>query len=247
MIDAGASWCFSEKTTIDCDEHLCHHRLWSCGDGQCIYWNMRLVFQNFILQSRGCWNMRNMNYMCELTSLEHGWTLPNGLCWFSTDRYNDTRLTMNSVTLSNEEKCIYLIRCLLSDGLELHCPCNSLNCSYIMPNACQTNHSYIYLVGPLIRPYIWIVYNSTGDFKNKMPHQIILDGNVRCRGYQGYFRYLQQFVFLQLSSQLTLLRWWDSFVCSDNRIIRNSNSSMKYDDDCWKDSHIQRSSLCSHP
>lgn len=124
-----AEWCFREKTTIDCEEHLCLRLGWSCGDRQCITWRERLVFQNYLSESRGCWNLRHMNHMCELTSLIRGWTLPNGLCWFFTNRYDDPRLSMDNVALSNDEKCIYLLRCLLSDGSELDCPCNSSNCS----------------------------------------------------------------------------------------------------------------------
>ena len=80
--DRSDSWCFAKMTTIDCDEHLCHNQLWSCGDGQCINWHDRLIFQNIHPQSPGCRNLRNMNYMCELTSIWEGWTLPNGLCGF---------------------------------------------------------------------------------------------------------------------------------------------------------------------
>src|SRR5438874_878328 len=82
--------CFWKKMTIDCDEHICRNRLWSCGDGQCILWHQRLVFQNFLSQNIGCLNLRNLNYMCELTSIMQGWTLANGLCWFFDDGYNDT-------------------------------------------------------------------------------------------------------------------------------------------------------------
>ena len=236
MIEPGAEWCFWEKTTIDCDEHLCYRQGWSCGDGQCINWHERLIFQNFLRQSRGCWNMRNANYMCELTSLEHGWTLPTGLCWFLPDRYNDTRLSMSNVALSKKEKCIYLIRCALSNGSESHCPCNSLNCSYIMPKVCQIDTSYRYPEGPLIRPYLKTVYNWTSDFKNKIPYLIIVDGNVRCRGYQSNFNYLQQQFFISLSLKLTVTRRWDSIICEELGIIQNSKSFIKYDDDCWKDS-----------
>lgn len=47
MKDDGSHWSFGDKTTIDCDEHLCRN-LWSCGDGQCTHWYERFVFQNIL-------------------------------------------------------------------------------------------------------------------------------------------------------------------------------------------------------
>ena len=81
--DKLALWCFETMITIDCDEHICAHRMWSCGDGQCILWQNRLVLQNFMESISICSNGRNMNYMCELHSKIRAWTLSNGLCWGS--------------------------------------------------------------------------------------------------------------------------------------------------------------------
>ena len=73
--------CFGQKTTIDCDEHICRNNLWSCGDGQCIDWHERFVFQNFLSKTWGCQNLRNFNHMCELNTITDMWTLSTGLCW----------------------------------------------------------------------------------------------------------------------------------------------------------------------
>ncbi len=119
-------WCFYEVTTIDCDEHLCQDETWSCGDGQCIMWQDRLIFQDMLTIALPCYNEREANYMCELHPLRLSWTLPDGLCSFSEAHFDDPELSLNNIALSNDEKCLYLIRCALPDGYELDCPCNHL-------------------------------------------------------------------------------------------------------------------------
>ncbi|UJR18731.1 hypothetical protein I4U23_005638 [Adineta vaga] len=101
--DDSDSWCFRTTSTIDCDEHICGYLYWS-----------------------SCDNLRNLNYMCELSLKFRAWTLPNGLCWLSQDRYDDPQLNMNNTMLKNKEKYIYLIRCIFSDGLGVDCPCNAV-------------------------------------------------------------------------------------------------------------------------
>jgi hypothetical protein len=227
-------WCFFAATTIDCDEHLCQEKLWSCGDGQCMLWSDRLIFQNFVPLIFPCYNMRHVNYMCELHLSGRGWTLPNGLCSFFEDHFDDLQLSLNDVTLSKDEKCVYLIRCALSDGYELDCPCNRLNCSNIMSSVCEKNDSYRYPPGPLIRPHVFTYYNWTHGFKNKIP-QFFLIGGIRCRGYYGSFDQLQAFP-MPLTDHLVHLPDWDVYFCSMYGIIRNKSSPLKYDNDCWKNS-----------
>ena len=139
FIDKIGVSCFQRATTIDCDEHICPYFLWSCGDGQCIYWRYAVLFEDVLFIGIGCNNLRHINYMCELSLASRGWTLPNGLCWIFSDRYDDPQLSMNNMSLTNGEKCVYLIRCVLSDGGELDCSCNRSNCSSIMANVCDTN------------------------------------------------------------------------------------------------------------
>lgn len=225
-------WCFGDKTTIDCDEHLCHRHMWACGDGECVLWFNRILFQNLIKQSRGCTNLRHMNYMCELNPTSPGWTLTNGLCWFLGEYYDDPWLSMENVTLSDHEKCVYLIRCALSDGFEFDCPCNRLNCSYIMSSVCEMNQVYLYPQDRLIHTYLYTLYNLTSDFKDKMPHLLMLYGNIRCRGYHGYL----EGVILSEISWFVRMRHLDPFVCSTKTMTRNNDSSIKYDEHCWKDS-----------
>lgn len=55
-----------------------------------------------------------------------------------------------------------------------------------MPNVCQ-RAQYSYPQDRLIRPDIVTLYDWTRSFKDKMPHTILVLGNVKCRGYQGHF------------------------------------------------------------
>lgn len=126
----------------------------------------------------------------------------------------------------------YLMRCSLSNGYELDCPCDGSNCSYIMAKVCEIDRYYRYPEGPLIRPYLKTAYNWTSDLKNEIPHLIMVDGNVRFRGYQSTFNYSQQQFFISLVLKLKGTRWWDSVICAQFGIIENRNSSMKYDDHC---------------
>jgi hypothetical protein len=52
--------------------------------------------------------------------------------WLLLEGYDDPQLDMNNPKLSDEEKCIYLIRCVLSDGLERDFPFNHQNCSKVI-------------------------------------------------------------------------------------------------------------------
>ncbi|CAF3301179.1 unnamed protein product, partial [Rotaria sp. Silwood2] len=77
-IDLGQSCSFQAKP-IECDEHLCHSNTYSCGDGQCIEWFTRLVFQREVSPGKDCYNKRNLNYMCEASQDQPSWTLEDGL------------------------------------------------------------------------------------------------------------------------------------------------------------------------
>lgn len=228
------NWCFYEVTTIDCDEHLCHNQMWSCGDGQCITWQDRLIFQDLIELSDRCHNLRNTNYMCELIPWRRSWTLPNGLCWFSEPSFDDPELSLNNIVLSNDEKCLYLIRCALSDGYELDCPCNRRNCSTITSVVCNRTVLYRYPRDALVHPHVLTYFNWTHGLRNKKP-ELVLVGGIKCRGYYGSFDRSPE-IRLSLITEFIMTSAWDALLCLSNEIIMIYNSSMKYDDDCWKNS-----------
>ncbi|CAF5112938.1 unnamed protein product, partial [Rotaria socialis] len=37
--------CYFKSAAMECDEHLCPTKLYSCGDGHCIHWVTRMAFQ----------------------------------------------------------------------------------------------------------------------------------------------------------------------------------------------------------
>jgi hypothetical protein len=102
-----------------------------------------------------------------------------------------------------------------------------------MPKFCGTaTQKHPYPNGSLIRPYLLTYYNWTSDFNDRMPHVFLLAGSIRCRGYHGYFNENS----LELTLDITKVRAWDAALCSVAPIIRNNTSSIKYDNDCWKNS-----------
>jgi hypothetical protein len=73
--------CSFTPDAMECDEHICPRHSFSCGDGQCVDWITRMVFQRFVPAQNDCFNKRNLNFMCEVSEHRRAWTLPNGLCW----------------------------------------------------------------------------------------------------------------------------------------------------------------------
>ncbi|CAF1067220.1 unnamed protein product [Adineta steineri] len=224
-------WCFHTVNAGDCDEHWCLPDRWSCGDGQCIYYNDRLIFMNIEVRNSECWNYRHMYYMCEMNSIEPLWTLEDGRCW-PYRQYDDPQYSKGSMGFTDIEICTYLIRCALSDGFEIHCPCNRLNCSYIMREVCIDDYMYEYPIGPLIHPYMRTMYYAYRDFTNKVPDELILFGGIRCRGYYGIFNSSEDISVSLLHLNETLLLW-DSEFCLSEMLTRDYNSSIKYDENCW--------------
>ncbi|CAF0789078.1 unnamed protein product [Adineta steineri] len=148
---------------IYCDDHKCPINYWSCGDGQCIYYFKRHIYQTELRDSQMCYSMREFSYMCELASDESYWTKPDGLCteW----GYNDTSLILSS----NLEKCIYYIRCALSKGAEIQCPCNGINCNTLMQDVCEPGNAYTYPYRGIIWPWIKQYYSWEQTWNDKTP------------------------------------------------------------------------------
>ncbi|CAF1021023.1 unnamed protein product [Rotaria sp. Silwood1] len=150
--------CPFEANAMECDEHVCSSGTYSCGDGQCVEWKIRMAFQRFAEPENDCFNKRNLNYMCEISPHRPAWTLESGLCW-PDNGYDDARFPpghmMNSSKLTNHEECQYLFRCVLSKGFEHDCPCNHRNCTQMMMNVCSSlNHLILYPPEGLINPNV---------------------------------------------------------------------------------------------
>ena len=108
--DVGDKCAYNSSNRSECVKHWCTRHFWSCGDGQCIMWRSRVAFQVLLSQSGYCHNLRNLNYMCEVSTKLRLWTMPNGKCT-QTIGYDNLHQDMHHRDLSDDDKCIYLIRC----------------------------------------------------------------------------------------------------------------------------------------
>ena len=184
--DAGKS-CPREPSAIECDEHLCSSKMYSCGDGECVPWETRMVFQRLAKAQNDCFNKRNLNYMCEVSPHRSAWTLESGLCWPDKD-YDDSRYPpwnmINTSKLTDSERCQYLFRCVLSKGFENNCPCSHRNCTKMMMSVCSRPDRLILFPSPgLIDPNILIFYNYSYSMENPTFQLFRLFGGIKCRGY----------------------------------------------------------------
>ncbi|UJR11129.1 hypothetical protein I4U23_015310 [Adineta vaga] len=217
--------------SIECEEQLCTPYEWSCGDGQCILGPYRLSYKRAVEEY--CVNMREFNYMCEMHPKITLWTQPNGLCW-DLDEYDDL-LDMNNENMSNTSKCIYLIRCAMSQGFERDCPCNHLNCSFVMEDVCQKNYSYRYPMGNLLRPYIVLFYGWEHSIAHFEPESISFDGSIKCRGFYGNTEEHVSFheeEWYKLDSFPRI----DHLFCNHEEVTRDNKSHIQYHHSCWNGS-----------
>ncbi|CAF1128040.1 unnamed protein product [Adineta ricciae] len=232
-------WCWLEPDAIDCDEHLCLPPLYSCGDGQCISWNPLMAIERILDFDEDCFNMRNLNYMCELIYPQPTWTLVDGLCWpdigYDDPRYPPWNM-MNTSNLTNDEICQYLFRCALSDGFEYDCPCNKQNCTEMMINTCKySEHLISYPPKGLINSNIIILYKYDHSLDNPS-FRSFLTGNIKCRGYEFQTDVLLEFYIQKYVDDDHFI---NHFLCKlDNSEFgyRNISSQYQYDKFCWNNS-----------
>ena len=166
--------CSVERVSSECDDRVCPPTQWSCGDGQCI--PDRLAFQKRIAH-RACINQRDQYFMCETDGSTALWTMRNGRC-FGGEKYHES-----PVMHDNEEQlCEYLLKCTLSKGVEENCSCNEdLRCVDDLQRDCPLS-LIPYPRGAIIAPYMFLIYNTSGDLTSLLPHSVLINGTVRCRG-----------------------------------------------------------------
>ena len=147
---------------------------------------------------------------------------------------------MNETNLSDEEKCQYLFRCLLSDNFERDCPCNDLNCKELMRHLCSNpNQLIVYPPIGLINANIIIYHNYSRYEKNSDYYSFFLHRTLKCRGYLGRIKdHLE--VQIPLNRQIIignplsnqLICFWDD----QNMIERDFSSPFQYSELCWNES-----------
>ncbi len=227
--------CSFTPNTMECDEHICPQNEFSCGDGQCIDRMTRMAFQRFVPAQDDCFNKRNLNHMCEVSPHRRAWTLPNGLCWPDEGDKNFQFFPSNAIAWSNLtdiDKCRYLLRCFLSDGLSPDCPCNLANCSKMMMDICPSNSLILYPSSGLINPNVLFYYKYDGPDHSPTIGGLILRGSQRCRGYQLTLNepISMRFSIYTLMSNNILCLLSSSIGYKDN------SSSFQYDKFCYNDS-----------
>jgi hypothetical protein len=232
--------CPSDPNAMDCDEHLCRHAWYSCGDGECILWQSRLAFQRLASAADDCFNKRNLNYMCEVGLNAPAWTLESGLCW-PEKNYDDERYPpwseINSSKLIEEKLCEYLVRCLFSDGFEYDCPCDRRNCSSMLSRFCTGNLGLVlYPPQGLISANLFFFYNLSDSANIGSVNVFRLDGNLRCR---GFYQILAIYVPIDIRDLLSVGPDINSILC-DPEISplndRDFESPLQYNKFCWNDS-----------
>ena len=121
--------CPLNSASIECDDHFCPLRHWSCGDGQCLADRFPLQKK---LAEQGCVSHRDRYYMCETHPSIKLWTLPNGRC----DEYGKGDASQ-SHNRTDESNCGFLLRCALFDGERVDCPCYTrVACAIQLKDTC---------------------------------------------------------------------------------------------------------------
>ncbi|UJR20013.1 hypothetical protein I4U23_023147 [Adineta vaga] len=168
--------CPFDQVSIICDDRTCLRNEYSCGDGQCIF--DKLAFQVSSPPDEQCRSYRDQYFICETHSDKPKWTLPNGRC-YNDKNYEETY----SFDLSRSEKCIYFLKCVLSQGMEINCPSrnNYSNIDYLQK---YCNSPFImYPSGALFTSYIYDFYDTNRSSQQHTPDFTLLSGKIKCRGY----------------------------------------------------------------
>lgn len=220
--------CVGYPATSLCDDKKCPADGWSCGDGECILYVSRVIYEPLPFRVGICFNGRQVNHMCELSFDFSLWTKSDGRC--AARGYNDISLVLSS----NEDICRYLIRCALSMGAEIKCPCNGRNCAVLMGRVCIANLSYAYPLKGVIRPWLMQYFSWEQTWYNKVPTVIYLEGSLRCRGYAIVFTVQNRITVPPNDKKVNTL---EKHVCHIASIQnRNYTSSHQYPLSCWNSS-----------
>lgn len=222
---------YNFSSSNECDEHLCSRHFWSCGDGECIPWQSRLAFQTLLPEKKHCYNLRNLNYMCEVSLTYRLWTLSTGKCT-NAIAYDDPFQNWSKSNLSDDDKCIYLIRCALSKGLERDCPCNHNNCSRVMEDVCKNDKNQ-FPRGNLIRPYISTHYQWMRKWDDKTPDKFYMNGSIKCSEYQVSTR---SPITMKYARRHVRFNHLDYLMCSSEEVKQDYESLFRYDKFCWNNS-----------
>ena len=194
--------CPTQQASLECDERLCFPRRWSCGDGQCI--EHRLAFQDKNAVTAECRSRREQYHMCEMHHKDKLWTLPDGRCQREKENYDE----VFSSNYTSMDKCLYYLKCMLSERVEINCSCVENDSCFDEPgDACPTT-AVQYPGGAMLAPYLFFYYETTRNRARELPDFIVLNGSIKCRGYMVHFHSEHPY-----SSNITLTQL-ESFLCN---------------------------------
>ena len=175
MQDMTIKSCTQETASTRCDDHVCPPNQWPCGDGQCTA--NRLPFGKSSI-TQICNNHREFYFTCETSPYGDTWTKPDGRCHYG---YGGRYEEVPTSNLSSIAECEYLLRCALSEGGEINCPCGSdSSCAEALNRSCSLS-LISYPRQPLIAPHLIFLYNRSRDTAEKLPSVISINGTIRCR------------------------------------------------------------------
>ena len=146
--------------------------------------------------------------------------------------YNDTSLVLSS----KYDQCEYLIRCALSKGAEITCPCNGTNCDILMQHVCNPTTLYAIPWNAIIRPWSAQFYYSNRTWHDKTPSGHLYIGSFRCRGYVVVF-IPQNGITIPIKNDVYISSILEKLICNGiPEKFRNNMSSHQYPLTCWNNS-----------
>ncbi|CAF1536906.1 unnamed protein product [Adineta ricciae] len=161
------------KPDFNCDEVLVPRNQFSCGDGQ--YHRDSYLLYREMSNHLYCESFRSSNFRCELDQHQLSWTMNNGQCVLYGRLEGHTQ----------NDICLFLIKCALNNGLGLGCPCNGQNCKdVILYYNCTSINEYVeYPLGGVLALNIRTFYMLENLYGNKQPTNVSFTGSVKCIGF----------------------------------------------------------------
>lgn len=178
--------------------------------------------------------------MCEAATRykQSWWTINEGYCLpFS--------LPYQSLLLDNTSRiypCAYLVKCVLSRSLDEDCECQNLSeCRDLLLTSCQRRHYLYPNLGPLLSPYLEMVYPREHNWINKKSKTLFFSGQIKCIGYQFN---LNRTLGLNLKESGAGVYGYEYYLPENEFCIQQHDASsgyrnysgIYYDENCWKKS-----------
>ena len=167
--------CASEGVSEQCDDHMCLSKQWPCGDGQCIV--DRFAFQRST-EEKTCINRRDQSFLCETHASIVMWTMSNGRC-----NRNETYKALTKIILTEEERCEYLLKCALSQGGAVGCPCTARKeeCANALAINCSLE-TIQYPRGAFPNAYTQLFFNRNRSLRHFFPDFVLINGSLKWQG-----------------------------------------------------------------